>query len=96
MLRTLFLGPGGGVGLEAAGRLWDVLVFEGDAAVVRAAVAVLVSLEGRLYGDRISVLQLLGWGATATVWDVGTEETFMARVRSVGKERKAAGASASK
>lgn len=36
--------------LDHVSRLWDVMVFEGDALVVRAAVAFLTGLEGRLFG----------------------------------------------
>ena len=47
-MRTLFLAPGGGVGVDAAVRLWDVMFFEGDGVVVRGAVGVLAGLEGSL------------------------------------------------
>lgn len=40
--------------LDQATRLWDVMVFEGDAIVVRAAVAYLVALEGKLFGAQSS------------------------------------------
>jgi len=36
--------------LDNATRLWDVMVFEGDAALVRAAVAYLTAIEGKLFG----------------------------------------------
>lgn len=36
--------------LDNATRLWDVMVFEGDAVLVRAAVARLLKLEGALLG----------------------------------------------
>ncbi|KAI9728985.1 MAG: hypothetical protein M1828_000070 [Chrysothrix sp. TS-e1954] len=44
-----------------AARAWDVMVFEGDNAVIRAAVGVLGRLEGRLYGDPDEVRGVLGW-----------------------------------
>ena len=83
-MRTLFLGPAGGLGVDIAARVWDVMVFDGDTAIIRTAVAALGALEGKLYGDRSSVLGLLGWNGARM--DVGGEEEFMARVRNVGKE----------
>ena len=62
MYRTLFLGPRGGLGLDIAARVWDVVLFDGDTAIIRTAVALLGSLEGKLYGDRASVLKVMGWG----------------------------------
>jgi len=88
MMRTLFLGPGNGLGIDIAARVWDVTVFDGDAAVIRTAVAVLGSLEGKLYGGNDEVLHVLGWRGGKTRWDVGGEEAFMAHVREVGKEEK--------
>jgi hypothetical protein len=38
------------LGLDISSRVWDVVAFESDAGLVRAAVAVLERLEGRLYG----------------------------------------------
>ncbi|KAL8831586.1 MAG: hypothetical protein Q9170_005227 [Blastenia crenularia] len=87
MLRTLFLGPGGGIGIEAASRVWDVMVFDGDAAVVRTVVGVLGWLEPRLFGMREEVMAVLGWRGGA--WGVEKDvEGFMRLVRDAGKERK--------
>ncbi len=36
--------------MDNATRLWDVMVFEGDAVLVRAAVAYLTAIEGKLFG----------------------------------------------
>lgn len=36
--------------LDNATRLWDIMVFEGDAVLVRAAVAYLMALESKLFG----------------------------------------------
>ncbi|GAB7359409.1 hypothetical protein MBLNU230_g6058t1 [Neophaeotheca triangularis] len=69
---------------ETVARLWDIMVFEGDRVLVRAAVAVLGCLEGRLYGGREEVLSLLGWGARG-YWTVGGEEAFVGAVREAGK-----------
>lgn len=88
-MRTLFLAPGKGVGIEAAVRLWDVMVFEGDGLVIRAVVGVLEGLEGSLYGGKDEVLGMMGWGGR---WDNVTGkggtgvESLMARVRNAGKE----------
>ncbi len=87
MMRTLFLGPVGGVGVEIAVRLWDVIVFDGDSAIIRTAVAVLGVLEAKLYVEREDVLDLLGWEAKSE-WKLGGVEEFMARVRTTGKESK--------
>ncbi|RPA84999.1 RabGAP/TBC, partial [Ascobolus immersus RN42] len=48
--------------VEVQERLWDVLVFEGGAFLVRATVGVVGMLEGRLYGGREEVEGGLGWG----------------------------------
>ena len=87
MLRTLFLGPGGGLGIEAASRVWDVMAFDGDAAVVRSVVGVIGWLQPRLFGTRKEVMEVLGWrgGGWAVEKDV---EGFMKLVRDAGKERK--------
>ena len=85
-MRTHFLGPGEGLGLEAASRVWDVIVFDGDAAMVRTAVGAMGWLEGRLYGSREEVLAVLGWRAGG--WGVGKDvDRFMTLVRDAGKER---------
>lgn len=88
-MRTLFLAPGEGVGIEAAFRVWDVMVFEGDGLVIRAVVGVLEGLEGSLYGGRDEVLGLLGWGGR---WDAGAGkgetgvENLMTRIRGAENE----------
>ena len=87
MMRTLFLGPLGGAGVEIAVRVWDVMVFDGDSAIIRTAVAVLGALESRLYVEKEKVLDLLGWGAR-NEWKVGEVEDFITRVRTAGKEGK--------
>ena len=89
-MRTLFLGPGNGLGVETASRVWDVMLFDGDGVIIRTAVAVLGALEGKLYGNTQEVLGVLGWtgGSGKGLWEVGTEEEFIGRVRSAGKEEK--------
>ena len=86
MMRTLFLGPGNGLGIDIAARVWDVMVFDGDAAVIRTAVAVLGALEGKLYGSKEEVLGVLSWRGNIGQ-ALGDEEAFITRVRKVGKER---------
>ncbi|KAL9099833.1 MAG: hypothetical protein Q9163_004721 [Psora crenata] len=86
IMRTLFLGPGQGLGIDIAARVWDVMVFEGDAAIIRTTVALLGILEGKLYGDREDVLGILGWGGNIGQ-GLADEEAFMAGVRSVGRKR---------
>ena len=90
MMRTLFLGPGKGLGVELVMRIWDVMVFDGDGTIIRTAVALLGVLEGKLYGDRSEVLNILGWrgGTGSGAWGVVDEEDFMAKVRSAGKVEK--------
>lgn len=78
MFQTLFAC---GLEIDPLSRVWDVLVFEGDTVCIRAAVAVMSTLEGKLYGAKEDVLRLLRGR-----WDVGPEDAFMAAVRSAGKE----------
>lgn len=85
---------------DITNRLWDVYAFEGDAFLVRTAIAVLMALEPKLYGSREEVMSILGWGAQGQ-WDIlglmkdkmgvddkgeGAEEAFMRLVRAAGKE----------
>ncbi|MCJ1442314.1 MAG: hypothetical protein MMC23_002807 [Stictis urceolatum] len=67
--RTLasdFTGSGSskGLSLPLALRLWDIIVFDGDAAMVRCAVGLLAAKEAALYGSREEVLDILGWGGS--------------------------------
>ncbi|KAL8931943.1 MAG: hypothetical protein Q9211_006632 [Gyalolechia sp. 1 TL-2023] len=87
ILRTLFLGPGGGLGIEAASRVWDVMVFDGDAAVVRTVVGVMGWLEARLFGSREEVMAVLGWRGGGWGFDKDVDG-FMKLVREAGKEKK--------
>ena len=91
LMRTLFLSPGHqGLGIDIAARVWDVMVFDGDAAIIRTTVAILGALEGRLYGSREEVLSVLGWRGDLDPRGqglLGDEESFMARVRAVGKSK---------
>lgn len=70
--------------VEHVNRIWDIFVFEGDKALIRTAVAILGKLEGKLYGSREEILDLVGW-RNEQKWDVGSEEEFIAAVREAGK-----------
>jgi hypothetical protein len=81
MLRSLFCSQK--FGMDIASRIWDVYVFEGDKALVRAAVGILAKLEGRLYGNKQEILDVLG--SSSGTCDLGTEDSFMKIVREMGK-----------
>lgn len=74
--------------LDEASRLWDVYVFEGDAVLVRAGVAVLLDHEMALLGTKtmeevVGVLQ--GKRKQRLVGKPGDEERWMKMVREAGK-----------
>jgi len=71
--------------IDIASRIWDIYSFEGDAFLVRTAIAVMTVLESRLYGDAEEIVGLLGWNVKRG-WELGKEDEFMAVVRSAGKE----------
>lgn len=78
------------VGLDEVTRLWDVWVFEGDAVLVRAAVAVFAQAETKLYGinTRGEALQLLREGGDSEDGQRGgkdREDAWMERVRDAGR-----------
>jgi hypothetical protein len=81
MLRSLFCSQK--FGMDIASRIWDVYVFEGDKAIVRAVVGALAKLEGRLYGNKQEILNVLGSSRAAC--DLGPEDDFMRLVREMGK-----------
>lgn len=68
--------------LDNATRLWDVMVFEGDAVLVRGAVAYLTAMEGKLFGadSAKQVYDIVRAGLD----NVGEEE-WMKCVRDAGK-----------
>lgn len=75
--------------IDEAARLWDVYVFEGDTAIVRAAVALMMRNEGDLLmcktlQDVKDVLDGLKKPRKA-VAEVGAEDTWMKLVREAGK-----------
>lgn len=73
--------------VDEAARLWDVYVFEGDAVLVRAAVALLQEEEGGVMaaGSAEGVRDVLN-GRGRAVGEVGAEERWMKAVRRAGKE----------
>jgi hypothetical protein len=73
----------GCLSLDNAARLWDVLVFEGDALLVRAGVAYLISLEGKLLGAQSAkeICDVVKGGLDASIG----EEEWMKGLRSAGK-----------
>lgn len=72
----------GVLSLDNASRLWDVMVFEGDAVVIRAGVAWLVALEGRLFGEETKegVYAVLRGGLGGV-----EEEAWIGEVRAAGR-----------
>ncbi|KAI1841141.1 hypothetical protein JX266_012676 [Neoarthrinium moseri] len=73
------------VSLDECTRLWDVYVFEGDAVLVRAAVALLMEREGLLLTatNCADVVKMLAQGGQRTLQ--GREDDWMKRVREAGK-----------
>lgn len=78
--------------IDEAARLWDVYVFEGDALLVRAAVAVLINREMALLGSKTpdEVWQVMAKASTASsapraVGELGAGDKFMQSVREAGK-----------
>ena len=91
-----------GLSLPLVQRLWDVIVFDGDAAIIRACVGILAAKESALYGSKDEVLAILGWAGSLRLGEdvsFGTAgesmglnkeeeavEAVMTLIRSVGKE----------
>ncbi|EJD04193.1 RabGAP/TBC [Fomitiporia mediterranea MF3/22] len=64
--------------LEACARIWDVLVLEGDSFLFRAALAILASLESRLFfPDRQELLSLLSGENKAAIEVAKRDGTLM-------------------
>ena len=79
MFSNLFTGC---LSLDNATRLWDVMVFEGDAVLVRGAVAYLIAMEGKLFGatSARNVCETIRSGL-----DDLNEDEWMKGLRSAGK-----------
>jgi hypothetical protein len=74
------------INIEVAARIWDVAVFEGDSALIRATVAVLAKLEGKLYGDRATILKELSVSTESVEsWGLGDIEELMETMKETGK-----------
>ncbi|KAM0545629.1 hypothetical protein ACHAPJ_011244 [Fusarium lateritium] len=78
--------------IDEAARLWDVYVFEGDALLIRAAVAFILSREMTLLGAKTSdeVKAILAERnakvpSARVAGEVGAEDKFMISVREAGK-----------
>ncbi|KAF4127002.1 TBC protein [Geosmithia morbida] len=90
MYTSLFTGH---LAVDEAARLWDVYVFEGDAVLVRAAVAILLSNEMALLGSttEAGVKSVLLSRPKTTTDTAGSdakaiaEDKFIATVREAGK-----------
>ncbi|KAJ9628113.1 hypothetical protein H2204_009515 [Knufia peltigerae] len=96
MFRTIF---SNGLDVDRLCRIWDIWVFEGDRALVRAAVAVLGSLQSQLFDirgnidlKRRNIQEMLGWGPfnrepKSGHWNLhtlGDEEKFVEEIRLAG------------
>ncbi|QPH15809.1 hypothetical protein C2857_000307 [Epichloe festucae Fl1] len=82
----------GHLAIDEAARLWDVYVFEGDALLVRAAVALLLSREMALLGSKsgrevkaVMAQPNLKTSSVRAVGEAGAEERFMKAIREAGK-----------
>ncbi|KAM5347603.1 hypothetical protein ACJ41O_007427 [Fusarium nematophilum] len=89
ILTSMFTGH---LAIDEAARLWDVYVFEGDALLIRAAVAFLLSREMTLLGaktaDEIKAILSQRNAKVPSVrvaGEVGAEDKFMISVREAGK-----------
>lgn len=78
--------------IDEAARLWDVYIFEGDALLIRAAVAILLEREMDLLGSSSSehVWKVMAKASTQTtapraVGEEGAEDRFIQAVRDAGK-----------
>lgn len=73
--------------LDEASRLWDVYVFEGDAVLVRAGVAVLLEHEMALLGTKTigEVQKVIKGRKGKPVGRPGDEERWMNTLREAGK-----------
>ncbi|KAF4460582.1 Rab6 GTPase activating GAP [Fusarium albosuccineum] len=89
LLTAMFTGH---LAIDEAARLWDVYVFEGDALLIRAAVAFLLSREMTLLGAKTAdeVKPILAErnakvSSARVAGEVGAEDKFMISVREAGK-----------
>jgi hypothetical protein len=71
--------------LDESTRLWDVYVFEGDAVLIRAAVALLLESEMALLGAKTAEDVKQALARHNKVTEHGKESEWMTKVRSAGK-----------
>lgn len=73
--------------LDEASRLWDVYIFEGDAVLIRAGVAVLLDHEMALLGAKTvsEVQKVIRSKKQKLVGKPGDEDRWMKMVREAGK-----------
>lgn len=77
--------------VDAVSRIWDVMFFEGDGYLLRAALGILAKLEHKLYGETSEeVLKVLGWPKEVTKNEyihesMGDEDSFMEAIRNILK-----------
>ena len=92
MCRTLFAN---GLNPDVLCRVWDIWIFEGDRYLIRTAVALLGSLQTRIFdiqGDvdlrRRNIQEMLGWGPcnrdASGYWKL-EGESFIDEIRAAGK-----------
>ena len=79
IITSLFTGC---LNLDLATRLWDIMVFEGDAVIIRAGVAYLTAMEGKLFSatSRKGVCDIVKAGL-----DNMTEDEWVQAMRNAGK-----------
>lgn len=70
------------LGMDVASRILDVYVFEGDNMLPLAACATLAKLEGKLYGDKQEILDVV---LGAKGYELGKDDSFMALVKQMGE-----------
>jgi hypothetical protein len=95
MFRTLFCN---GLDIDRLCRAWDVWVFEGDRALIHAAIAVVGCLQTQIFGvegnvdlKRRNIQEMLAWGpfgrtVPGEYWTIETsEELFVEEIAVAGK-----------
>lgn len=68
--------------MDIASRVLDVYVFEGDNVLNLVACGVLAKLEGKLYGSRNEILDVV---LGSQGYELGKDDEFMMLVRSMGE-----------
>jgi hypothetical protein len=71
-------------GMDIASRIWDVYVFEGDDLLIHAACATLAKLEGKLYGSKEEILDVL---CSSKAYELGKDDEFMTLVQQMESKK---------